>query len=127
VTLKVTTALEQNGNCPPRGARPFLLVAIPIPEEPPPYTRYYRADRTRMCDPALVYYDDVPFTAAQAEGALRAANTATPAQLGSAGITGTQQSIIVGGRPWSTLSLVASRAGIGATTMEKLRALGTQL
>jgi hypothetical protein len=123
LTLKVTTALEQNGaNCPTRRTRPFLLVAIPIPDDVPPYTRFYRADRTRVCG-AAAYYDGVPFTAAQAAGALRACNAATSAELGAAGITGTQRSIILGGRPWSSLSLVASRPGIGAATMEKLRAL----
>jgi hypothetical protein len=124
LTLKVTTALEQNGaNCPTRRTRPFLLVAIPIPDDIPPYTRFYRADRTRVCG-AATYYDGVPFTAAQAAGALNACNLATSAQLGAAGITGTQRSILLGGRPWTSLALVASRPGIGPATMEKLRALG---
>lgn len=126
LTLKVTTALEQNGNCPPRSSRPFLLVAIPIPDEPPPYTRLYRADRTRACDPDITWLDDVPFTAAQVAGALRAANLATAAQLGAAGITGTQRSIVIAGRAWSSLALLASRPNIGPSTMEKLRTLGAQ-
>ena len=123
LTLKVTTALERNGtNCPTRYTRPFLLVAIPIPDDPPPYTRFYRDDRTRYCG-ADAYYDGVPFTAEQAAGALRACNYASSSALGAAAITGAQQSIILGGRTWSSLSAVANTTNIGPATMEKLRAL----
>jgi hypothetical protein len=126
LTLKVTTALQQNGvNCPWRRTRPFLLVAIPIPDEEPTYTRFYRADHTRTCS-ADAYYDGVPFTGAQAAGALAACNGATQAQLSGVGITGAQQSIIVNGRTWSSLSLVASTPNIGPATMEKLRTLSAQ-
>jgi hypothetical protein len=125
LTLKVTTALEKNGaGCPTRRTRPFLLVAIPIPDEPPPYTRMVRADRTRVCS-ADAYFDGVAFTAAQAAGALRACNQATSAQLGGAGITGSPRSILLGGRTWGTLGLVSSTAGIGPATMEKLRTLSS--
>jgi hypothetical protein len=126
LTLKVTTALERNGaGCPPRSTRPFLWVAIPIPDEPPPYTRFYRADRTRTCG-ADAYYDGVPFSATQAAGALAACNNATAAQLSGAGITGAQRSIILGGRTWPTLLAVANTQNIGPATMEKLRALSSQ-
>jgi hypothetical protein len=125
LTLKVTTALEQNGtNCPTRRTRPFLLVAIPIPDHPPAYTRFYRADRTRVCS-ADAYYDGVPFTAEQAAGALSACNVATPLQLSGAGVTGAQQSIITGGRTWPSLIAVANTLNIGPATMEKLRALSS--
>jgi hypothetical protein len=124
LTLKVTAALEKNGdNCPDRSSRPFILVAIEIPDDPPPYTRFYRADRTRMCS-ADSYYDGVAFTAEQAAGALRACNQASYTALGTAGITGSQRSIIINGRTWSTLAAVASTLNIGPATMEKLRALG---
>jgi hypothetical protein len=122
-TILVTTALEQNGEaCPPRSTRPFLLVAVPIPDAEPALTRFYRADRVRDCA-AAEYYDGVAFTAEQVAGALRACNAATSAELGAAGITGTQRALILDGRTWTTLSLVASTAGIGATTMTKLRDL----
>jgi hypothetical protein len=123
LTIMVTTSLEQNGNCATRRSRPFLLVAVPKPAEPPPYTRYDRADRTRSCPTDVTYLDGVPFTAAQAAAALRAANLATAAQLTAAGITGSPQSLIVRGRSWGTLSLVASTAGIGEATMQKLKTL----
>ena len=123
LTLKVTTALEHNGaDCPTRSTRPFLLVAVPIPDEPPPYTRFYRADRTRVC--TLEYYDGVPFTAAEVQGALRASNEATLAELDEAGIKGTQAKIIVQGRTWHSLAAVADTTGIGPITMNKLRTLG---
>ena len=126
LTLKVTTNLERQGeNCPPRSTRPFLMVAVPIPDDPPPYTRFYRADRTRTCS-ANAYYDGVPFTAAQAAGALRACNQATASQLSGAGITGAQQSIILNGRTWPSLQAVANTLNIGPATMEKLRALSSQ-
>jgi hypothetical protein len=124
LTIMVTTSLEQNGNCPTRRARPFLLVAIPKPANPPPYTRYYRNDRTRACPADITYLDGVPFTDTELASSLRAANQATATQLAGAAITGAPQSLILGGRPWSTVALVASTSGIGATTMEKLRALG---
>lgn len=124
LTLMVTTSLEQNGACATRRSRPFLLVAIPKPADPPPYTRFDRADRTRSCPTDVTYLDGVPFTGAQLAASLRAANLATTAQLGAAGITGSPQSIIVRGRAWGSLALVASTAGIGETTMTKLRALG---
>jgi hypothetical protein len=126
LTLKVTTALEANGtNCPSRSTRPFIWVAVPIPDEPPPYTRFYRADRTRVCS-ADSYYDGVPFTATQAAGALAACNLATAGQLSGAGITGAQQSIIVNGRTWQSLTAVANTLNIGPATMEKLRTLSAQ-
>jgi len=124
LTIMTTTALEQNGDCAPRRSRPFLLVAVPRPADPPPYTRFYRADRTRSCSTEVTYHDGVPFTPAQEAGALRAANLATAAQLGGAGITGTQQSIILGGRIWSSLAAVAGTTGIGPVTMTRLRTLG---
>ncbi|MBZ0234286.1 MAG: hypothetical protein K8M05_18290 [Deltaproteobacteria bacterium] len=124
LTIMVTTSLEQNGDCAPRRSRPFLLVAVPRPATPPPYTRFYRNDRTRSCPTDVTYLDGVAFTAAQLAASLRAANLATDAQLGAAGITGTQRSIITGGRTWPSLALVASTSGIGATTMTKLRTLG---
>jgi hypothetical protein len=124
LTLTVTTSLEQNGNCAARRSRPFLLVAIPKPADPPPYTRFVRADRTRACPTDVTYFDGVPFTAPQAAAALRAANLATAAQLGGAGITGSPASLITGGRPWASLGAVASTSGIGETTMTRLRALG---
>jgi hypothetical protein len=124
LTIMVTTSLEQNGNCAPRRSRPFLLVAVPRPADPPPYTRFYRNDRTRTCPTGLTYLDGVGFTEAQLAASLRAANLATPAQLSAAGITGSPQSLVVGGRTWSSLSLVASTAGIGETTMLRLRTLG---
>ena len=124
LTLKVTSVLEKNGtNCPSRSSRPFILVAIEIPADPPPYTRFYRADRTRVCG-ADAYYDGVPFTADQAAGALRACNQASTTALSGAGITGAQASIIVNGRTWATLAAVAATQNIGPATMEKLRALG---
>ncbi len=123
LTLTVTTSLEQNGACATRRSRPFLLVAIPRPADPPTYTRYERADRTRSCPTDVTYYDGVPFTAAQAAAALRAANLATAAQLTGAGITGSPQSIVVHGRAWGSLALVSGAAGIGETTMTRLRAL----
>jgi hypothetical protein len=79
-----------------------------------------------VCSEDVVYHDDIPFTPAQAAGALRAANLATSSQLGGGGITGAQRSIILDGRAWSSLSLLASRPNIGPSTMEKLRALGAQ-
>ncbi|MEZ4364729.1 MAG: hypothetical protein R2939_00410 [Kofleriaceae bacterium] len=126
-TLKVTTALEHNGDCAPRSARPFVLVAIPIVavagDELPDLQRFYRADRTRSCG-AVSWYDGVSFTSAQAAAALRAANMATAAELGAAGITGSPRTRVLAGRPWSTLGQVAGTAGIGPATMTKLRALG---
>jgi hypothetical protein len=124
LTVMVTTSLEHNGTCAARRSRPFLLVAVPRPATPPPYTRFYRADRTRACPAGLTYHDGVGFTSAQLAASLRAANLATPAQLTAAGITGSPQSLVVGGRTWSSLSLVASTAGIGETTMMRLRTLG---
>jgi hypothetical protein len=124
LTVMVTTSLEQNGNCASRRSRPFLLVAVPRPSTPPPYTRFYRNDRTRTCPTGLTYLDGVGFTESQLAASLRAANLATPAQLSAAGISGSPQALIVGGRTWTSLSLVASTAGIGATTMMRLRALG---
>ena len=124
LTVMVTTSLEQNGTCPTRRARPFLLVAIPKPANPPPYTRFARADRTRACPTDVTYLDGVPFSAPQLAASLRAANLATAAQLSAAGITGSPASIITGGRAWSTLALLAGRAGIGEATMLKLRTLG---
>jgi hypothetical protein len=122
LTIKVTTALEKNGDgCPDRRTRPFLFVAVPIPDDPPPYTRMYRADRTREC--TAIYHDGVPFTAVQEAGALRACNEASAEELGAAGIAGTQRSIIVGGRVWSSLRDVSETPNIGATTMARLRDL----
>lgn len=124
LTIMVTTSLEQNGNCPGRRTRPFLLVAVRRPETPPPYTRFYRNDRTRACPTDVTYLDGVPFSATQLAASLRAANLATDTQLAGAGITGTQRSIITGGRTWPSLARVASTTGIGATTMTRLRTLG---
>ncbi|MBE7451949.1 MAG: hypothetical protein HS111_24605 [Kofleriaceae bacterium] len=124
LTIMVTTSLEQNGACAARRSRPFLLVAVPRPETPPPYTRFYRADRTRACPGGVTYHDGVPFTPAEEAAALRAANLATPGELHAAGITGAQASIVTGGRTWSRLAAVAGTAGIGSATMTKLRALG---
>lgn len=124
LTLMVTTALEQNGNCATRRSRPFLLVAVPKPATPPPYTRFYRADRTRSCATDVVYHDGVSFTPAQAAGALRAANLATAAQLNAAGITGSPAALVLGGRTWGSLGAVTSTVGIGEVTVAKLRALG---
>jgi hypothetical protein len=124
LTIMVTTSLEQNGNCASRRSRPFLLVAVPRPENPPPYTRFYRNDRTRTCPTGLTYLDGVAFTDAQLGASLRAANLATSEQLSAAGITGSPRSLVMGGRTWTSLSLVASTAGIGATTMTRLRTLG---
>jgi hypothetical protein len=124
LTIMVTTSLEQNGNCPSRRSRPFLLVAVPKPASPPPYTRFYRNDRTRACPTDITYLDGVPFTDSELAGSLRAANQATAAQLSGAGITGSPQSLVIGGRTWGSLSLVASKSGIGPATMEKLRTLG---
>ncbi|HUQ01848.1 MAG TPA: hypothetical protein VM261_05095 [Kofleriaceae bacterium] len=125
LTVMVTTSLEQNGNCAARRSRPFLIVAVPRPATPPPYTRYYKNDRTRACPTGVTYLDGVGFTEAQLAASLRAANLATPAQLSAAGITGSPQSLVVGGRTWTSLSLVASTAGIGETTMMRLRTLGS--
>ena len=123
LTLMITTSLEQNGACAARRSRPFLLVAIRRPADPPPYTRFDRADRTRSCPTDVTYLDGVPFTAAQAAAALRAANLATTAQLAGAGITGSPQSIVVRGRPWASLAAVAGTTGIGEATMTRLRDL----
>lgn len=122
LTLKATTALQHNGDgCPARSTRPFILVAVPIPDEPPPHTRFYRADRTLTC--SLEFHDGVGFTEAEAEGALRAANLAEVAELNDVGITGAQASILVDGRTWFSLASVASTTNIGPRTMEKLRTL----
>lgn len=126
LTLMVTTALELNGTCAPRTSRPFLLVAVPAPSDPPPYTRFYRADRTRACPTDVTYHDGVAFTAAQAAGALRAANLATREQLAAGGITGTPSTLVLGGRTWASLAAVAAKPGIGETTMLRLRSLGAQ-
>jgi hypothetical protein len=124
LTLMATTSLEQNGNCASRRSRPFLLVAIPKPATPPPYTRFTRADRTRSCPTDVTYLDGVAFTAAQAAASLRAANLATAAQLTGAGITGSPAALVTGGRPWASLAAVAATSGIGVTTMTRLRDLG---
>jgi hypothetical protein len=67
--------------------------------------------------------DGVVFSAAQAAGALRAANQASSAQFGAAGLTGSPRTIIVNGRTWATLAAVANTAGIGAGTMTRLRTM----
>ncbi len=123
LTFQVRTELEHNGaGCPSRSTRPFRLVAVPAPEDPPPYTRFYRDELTRECIDA--YYDGVPFTQEEAEGALEAANDATLQELNAAGIKGAQASIIMNGRPWPSLSAVAGTLNIGPATMNKLRELG---
>jgi hypothetical protein len=123
LTFQVRTTLEHNGTeCPGRSTRPFRLVAVPAPEDPPPYTRFYRGERTREC--ALESYDGVPFTEEEVEGALEAANVATPAEIDDAGIKGTQASIILTGRPWMSLAAIADTTNIGPVTMNKLRELG---
>lgn len=71
----------------------------------------------------LESYDGVTFTHAEAAGALSAANTATQAQLLAAGITGAQDDLIFSKRPWSSLSLVTSTAGIGPLTTMRLKLL----
>ena len=77
----------------------------------------------RDCAGAL-YFDGIAFTQTQADASLRACNRATSDQLGAAGITGAQASIITSGRTWSSLGAVAGTTNIGPITMEKLRALG---
>jgi hypothetical protein len=74
--------------------------------------------------PPTVTLDGVTFTAAQAAGALRAANEAPSAALGAVGITGSPRTIILDGRTWASLAAVAGTSGIGAATMERLRTLG---
>jgi hypothetical protein len=72
----------------------------------------------------LEQHDGVPFTQEEAEGALEAANSATPNELYDAGIKGTQASIILERRPWASLAAVAGTTNIGPITMNKLRELG---
>jgi hypothetical protein len=119
----VATTLEHNGeDCPPRSARPFRLVAVPAPDDPPPYKRFYRGDRTRTCGGQV--HDGVPFTTQEAAAALDAANLATADELGDAGIKGTQAAIIIDGRTWPSLAVIAETYNIGPVTMANLRDLG---
>ena len=71
----------------------------------------------------LEVYDGVTFTHDEAAGALAAANDATFEQLAAAGIGGAQDDLLVEGRPWSSLSLVTSTAGIGPLTTMRLKIL----
>lgn len=74
----------------------------------------------------LEAYDGVPFTHAEAAGALAAANTATKEELAEVGIGGAQDDILFSKRPWSSLSLVTSTAGIGPLTTTRLKLLSTR-
>ncbi len=69
-------------------------------------------------------YDGVVFTHLEAARALAAANDANLDALSSVGIVGSPASIILGGRPWNSLSQLSSRAGIGSLTVSRLRTLG---
>lgn len=125
LTLNVTTRLELPGNCAPGRTQPFLLAWFPKPPgTQPTATRYYKDDLTRSCDAGEHRYDGVAFTAAEAAGALAAANGASKTALTQAGVASTQAGIITAGRPWASLSLLAARSGIGTATMEALRTLG---
>jgi hypothetical protein len=122
LTLMVATTLEHNGaDCPPRSARPFRLVAVPAPDDPPPYKRFYRGERTRTCGEV---HDGVPFTTQQAAAALDAANLASSDELADGGIKGTQAAIIIDGRTWPSLAAIADTYNIGPVTMARLRDLG---
>lgn len=66
-------------------------------------------------------YDNVAFTHEEAARALAAANQATREQLNDAGITGMQDDILLNNRPYTSLSLVTSKAGIGPMTTLRLK------
>lgn len=65
-------------------------------------------------------YDGISFDDATAQKALSFANTATSAQLSSAGLYSGGVNAIVGGRPFSTLAQVSDTYGVGASTMRAL-------
>ena len=71
----------------------------------------------------LETYDGVAFTHQEAAGALAAANQATKEELAASGISGAQDDLLIGKRPFASLSLVTSTAGIGPLTTIKLKTM----
>lgn len=126
-TLDVDAKLASNAAANIVAARPIVSMRqlSEIPQVGPATLERIRAflPAWQIQGVTLETYDGVTFTHQEAAGALAAANVATKEELAAAGIAGAQDDILFSHRPWSSLSLVTSTAGIGPLTTVRLKVL----